>query len=329
MRFALWQRFFPTLNGDKMKRINIDKWLLSDSGFLQLSRQLGFRMAIGLWVDASIVAQDFFLKSEHHLIPLSAWDDAKLGPELIDVGLAFTRTEGVELKKLHDSFSWLSQKSGAGKVLTEAKLAALAKARESKKLKNPRESLKTSEGSLKGPLNGRFSDNSLNVRSDKPPKISERLQSQKITSEAVQKNSLNGAEPPLLPSLKKEEEEWERIPLPDQIRQAWEVWCETLRSFQITPSRISPHEESLLANAMRVVKFPNVMLALEGKRYEAKFPGYDPSDNLSLVRILGPDKRGQYTWDKYRNLAQKARSGQGRRMSEEEMLEQAKGRRRS
>lgn len=98
-----------------MARINIEDSFYRDHRFINLL-QLGYRYyeALGLAVGAWSLAQKYYLKTEHGLIPHTAWDSS--GFEVFEkVGLAERRENGVYMKGSEEQFAWLKQRSNAGK----------------------------------------------------------------------------------------------------------------------------------------------------------------------------------------------------------------------
>ena len=99
-----------------MARINIEDSIFKDTRFFDLSLKLGSkRTALGALVEAFILAQQYFLKSSDHLIPLEKWKEQKISDELIEVGLAEMVDDGIYVKGSKEQFGWLKQKSEAGK----------------------------------------------------------------------------------------------------------------------------------------------------------------------------------------------------------------------
>lgn len=89
----------------------------------------------------------------------------------------------------------------------------------------------------------------------------------------------------------------------EDIERAYEVWSDTLRHFKIKPSAISPPQEQSLARAIKQIGIENVLLALEGARYEPSTENFNPVNYLSIERILHRDGKGQSRWEKFVNLA--------------------------
>jgi hypothetical protein len=105
------------LKGEKMARINIDDSLFKEAGFFDLAIKLGSRrIALGAMVEAFILAQKHFLaESSDRLIPLSEWKREKISDEIIECGLAEVREKGIYVRGSKEQFSWLIQRSEAGK----------------------------------------------------------------------------------------------------------------------------------------------------------------------------------------------------------------------
>ena len=87
------------------------------------------------------------------------------------------------------------------------------------------------------------------------------------------------------------------------VEDAWKIWCETLKYFNIDPGGISPPQESSIARAIKSLGYENTVLALEGARYEPNHEKFNPKQHLSIERILHRDAKGQSRWEKFVNLA--------------------------
>ena len=100
-----------------MARINIEDSLFRENSFIELAIKLGSRRnALGALVEAFILAQEYYLKLENdRLIPKESWKRQKICPEIIEVGLAEERENGIYVFGSNEQFSWLVQKSEAGK----------------------------------------------------------------------------------------------------------------------------------------------------------------------------------------------------------------------
>lgn len=97
-----------------MPRINIEDSIHADQGYQQLVEKFGRFQAIGMLYFAWREAQKFWVKGRL-AIPLETWKSRGLVPELIDFGLAEITTGGVYMKGSEQQFSWLDQRSDAGK----------------------------------------------------------------------------------------------------------------------------------------------------------------------------------------------------------------------
>lgn len=72
---------------------------------------------MGALVEAFIVAQRHFLATDNdRLIPHDEWEKAEIIPEIMEVGLAEKREKGVYVCGSEDQFSWLVQRSEAGRI---------------------------------------------------------------------------------------------------------------------------------------------------------------------------------------------------------------------
>lgn len=109
-----------------MARINIEDSVYRDLRFLNLVAKTGSpHCALGMLVAAWSLAQKHWLKTG--CIPVDHWPD-DLNP-LIDVGLASRRDESVYVNGSKEQFSWLTQRSEAGKSRSENKIDKLHHAR--------------------------------------------------------------------------------------------------------------------------------------------------------------------------------------------------------
>jgi len=97
-----------------MPRINIEDSLFRDIRFFDLCLSVGSRsLAIGLLVEAWIVAQKFFL--EFGEIPQAEWEEAKLNNKIIEFGLACKTDTGVKMRGQDNQFAWLKLCQDAGR----------------------------------------------------------------------------------------------------------------------------------------------------------------------------------------------------------------------
>lgn len=98
-----------------MARINIEDSLYRDLRFLELCRKTSsVDEAIGCLVRAWTLAQKWFLSNDGK-IPLKEWEDQRLPNALIECGLAKIIDGMVWMAGAEEQFSWLKQKSIAGK----------------------------------------------------------------------------------------------------------------------------------------------------------------------------------------------------------------------
>ena len=81
----------------------------------------------------------------------------------------------------------------------------------------------------------------------------------------------------------------------------FKTWQATLRHFKIERS-LSEQEKLEIARAAQRHGAEIVDLALQGARYEAKSDGFDPSQHVSIQRVLKPDRNGMSKLDKFANL---------------------------
>lgn len=152
-----------------MARINIEEKLFTDPRWMDLLTKVGCQYkAKGLLLTAWTIAQKHWLKSK--VIPEKAWP--KDLDVLIEVELATRRQDGsVYVKGSKKAFLWLEQKSRAGSVKSDKKIAGAEKARKVRKNK---------------------SEQDLNGRSDNASNNSERM----MIGEERGETGLNGSEPP-------------------------------------------------------------------------------------------------------------------------------------
>lgn len=131
-----------------MARINIEDTLFKDPRWEDLLLKVGCKYkALGFLTRSWIIAQDHWL--EFHCIPQKAWP--KELDILIEVELAERLESGdVYIKGSKKAFSWLDQKSNAGKALSLKKLNQLENARQ----KNSERTLNGAERTLNGDCTG-------------------------------------------------------------------------------------------------------------------------------------------------------------------------------
>lgn len=106
-----------------MARINIEDTLFKEKRFEKLILKLGSRRAaIGALIEAFMLAQKHYLTTVNdRLIPLNDWELEEIGNEIIDCGFAEIREKGVYVKGSDKQFSWLLQRSEAGKRSAQIK----------------------------------------------------------------------------------------------------------------------------------------------------------------------------------------------------------------
>jgi hypothetical protein len=98
-------------------RINIEDSLFKEKSYGKLMLKLGSqRMALGALVEAFSLAQKHYLNVDNdRLIPLDEWEREDMGNELIECGFAEVRKKGIYVRGSEAQFSWLLQRSDAGK----------------------------------------------------------------------------------------------------------------------------------------------------------------------------------------------------------------------
>lgn len=89
----------------------------------------------------------------------------------------------------------------------------------------------------------------------------------------------------------------------EEVREAFEVWNQTLEHFGLPRTRMAMPQEASLVRAIRALGFENVVLALEGARYEPPCDRFKPQEHLSIDRTLHRDSKGVSRWEKFKNLA--------------------------
>lgn len=98
-----------------MARINIEDSIYKDLRFLKLFSKCGdMDKAIGSLVRAWSLAQKWWL-TEERTIPLSEWESQEINSTLIEVGLAERINDRVRMRGSLEQFSWLTQRSIAGR----------------------------------------------------------------------------------------------------------------------------------------------------------------------------------------------------------------------
>jgi hypothetical protein len=257
-----------------MARINIEDSLYTDFRFLELHKKLdNLEMAIGAMVRAWTVAQKWYT-SQWKMIPVSVWEKQKLNNFIIECGLATREGDFIKMAGADEQFSWLVQRSEAGKRSARSKAEKKSTVVESR---------------------------STVVNGSQPLSLS------------------------LSPSLKKEDTYLLTKSLPDEIGMAWDVWNETLDAFKITRTNIMPQQENSLARGIKQLGLDNVILALEGARFERPGKDFRPQDHLSIDRVLHRDRFGKSNVERFKNLALANKSNVNR-LTEEELNDQATGR---
>lgn len=111
--------------GIEMARINVEDSIWSDYRFITLcSKMKNADEALGAIIRSWILAQKWYLKNDR-MIPMKEWEKQQLSPLLFEVGLAMIVDETwVKVEWADDQFSWLLQRSAAGKkggLKTQAK----------------------------------------------------------------------------------------------------------------------------------------------------------------------------------------------------------------
>jgi hypothetical protein len=73
--------------------------------------------------------------------------------------------------------------------------------------------------------------------------------------------------------------------------------------------------------------FEEVLLALEGARYETANKDFNPLNHLSLQRVLQTSNNGKSNWERFMNMAMVNKNkNKVHKLTEEELNDQATGR---
>jgi hypothetical protein len=91
--------------------------------------------------------------------------------------------------------------------------------------------------------------------------------------------------------------------LKTQVRELYEEWGRTLKTFGIQPSAMNPLEENSIGRAVHKLGFETARLAIIGQRYERPTEKFDPRSHLSIDRVLHRGARGNQNWERFKNLA--------------------------
>jgi hypothetical protein len=98
-----------------MARINIEDSLYKEQAFIDLVVATGsIEVALGALVRAWTVAQKYWVPDRKR-IPRDVWDRERLRQAIIDSGLADENADGIYMRESDEQFSWLFQRSEAGK----------------------------------------------------------------------------------------------------------------------------------------------------------------------------------------------------------------------
>jgi hypothetical protein len=103
--------------GNILARINFEDSIFKEKAFEKLMFKLGSkRSAMGALMEGFILAQDYYLCLENNrLIPIDVWKREEIADELIEFGYAVVHENGIYMRGSKDQFSWLIQKSEAGR----------------------------------------------------------------------------------------------------------------------------------------------------------------------------------------------------------------------
>jgi hypothetical protein len=105
-----------------MARINIEDSIYQDYRFIDLREKVGDHYkALGILISAWALAQKHYLTTVNdRSIPFNEWDRSPFGV-ILEVGLATKGNMGVKLCGSDKQFSWLLQRSNAGKTTKTTK----------------------------------------------------------------------------------------------------------------------------------------------------------------------------------------------------------------
>ena len=231
------------------------------------------------------------------MVPLPEWEKQGMRAAVIESGMAVIEDGFVYVRGAKEQFAWLDQKSQAGK--NGAKMSNIKRWSKKQAEMPSVDFIKESRQRESTGVNGDQRKNSGPDSPQLPPPVVETIE------ELSQREStaINGDQPLSIKNTKNTTTTEPAAPLGDQTREAYRVWTETLASFDVPPRPIAPVQENSLGRAIRSLGFENVLLALEGQRYEQPNKTFDPRRHLSIDRVLHKDSFGKSRWQEFSNMA--------------------------
>lgn len=249
-----------------MARINVESNLYQDPRFFELIQKLGsIESALGALVRAWTIGQSFYLKGDRR-IPFSDWTKHKLKDEIILVGLAESNGISIRLAGADEQFSWLLQRSEAGKKNKGQK--------------------RTTVNDRSIPFN---SDKPLTLTLPLPLKEEEYIYTENSKTEEPPKENnsdVSHREPSLGEDSKRE-----------QVNLCLEQWKDTLKHYGINILNTPLNGDVLIARSIKANGYENTRLALLGAKFEAKTENFDPASCVNIKRVFKQD-----LFDKFVNL---------------------------
>lgn len=88
----------------------------------------------------------------------------------------------------------------------------------------------------------------------------------------------------------------------DAVNRCAEVWKATLAHFKADRA-VNAQERLRIGQALQRLDEGDLLLALEGARYEQKYDGFDPAQHVNIDRVLLPNKYGKDQVGKFSTLA--------------------------
>lgn len=245
-----------------MARINIEDWFWTDPRVLAFSAAVGEAKAYGYLLKAIKVAQQFWI--QERLVPTAVWDMYKFPKEMETVDLIERRPDGIYVRGSEEQFSWLVQRSKAGKNSKN-------KPRKNK-IKEPKENDNLALTERVREVNG--------TNTGRSPQSQSQSQSQKE----------EGEQPSQVTKI--------------QIQVLQKTWVETVNAMGANKSSITPYEQTEIARAVQKYGAEYTDKILYGARFEEKHSDFDPAKHISIRRALfGTNKKGDPFHEKFANLA--------------------------
>lgn len=96
--------------------MNVEDSFFKDKRFIKLAIKLGDEdLALGCCIQMWFLAQNYWRKNQR-IIPIEVWQKQDMRDELIEVGLAEKRDEGIYVKGAEKHFDWIYQRAEAGRA---------------------------------------------------------------------------------------------------------------------------------------------------------------------------------------------------------------------